>query len=241
MKKELPKLLFVDIETSPNIGYFWRPGSKVNIGFDNILIERQIICICYKWIGDSKVKSIAWNHEEDTDKYLLEEFLEVADKAELIVTHNGDRFDIPWIKGRIAIHGLQPLTKLVSIDTLKLCRTNFGFNSNRLDYLGQVLVGDRKIKTGGFDLWKGVMNGDKKALRDMVTYCNQDVNLLEKVFLRILPYVKSLPFNMGLVNGGNKDACPACASEEKIIHGYYYTATTKKERFKCKGCSKTWS
>ena len=39
------KRLFFDIETSPNIGYFWRAGYKLNIGADNIIEERKIICI----------------------------------------------------------------------------------------------------------------------------------------------------------------------------------------------------
>jgi hypothetical protein len=42
------KRLFFDIETSPNIGYFWRAGYKLNIGHENIIEERKIICISYK-------------------------------------------------------------------------------------------------------------------------------------------------------------------------------------------------
>ena len=59
---ELPpegfKRLFYDIETSPNIGFFWGAGYKVNISHDNIIKERAIICICYKWEGQDTVHSI---------------------------------------------------------------------------------------------------------------------------------------------------------------------------------------
>ena len=43
------KRLYLDIETSPNIGMFWESGYKKNISYDNIIKERAIICICYKW------------------------------------------------------------------------------------------------------------------------------------------------------------------------------------------------
>ena len=45
------KRLFFDIETSPNIGFFWSSGYKINIPFENILKERAIICIAYKYQG----------------------------------------------------------------------------------------------------------------------------------------------------------------------------------------------
>ena len=43
------KRLFFDIETAPNIGLFWEAGYKKTNNPDNIIKERVIICICYKW------------------------------------------------------------------------------------------------------------------------------------------------------------------------------------------------
>ena len=37
------KRLFVDIETSPNIGLFWRAGYKQTITPDSIIEERKVI------------------------------------------------------------------------------------------------------------------------------------------------------------------------------------------------------
>jgi hypothetical protein len=55
------KRLFFDIETSPNIGFFWQSGYKLNISYNNIITERAIICICYKWEGDEKLYSLNWD------------------------------------------------------------------------------------------------------------------------------------------------------------------------------------
>ena len=89
--------LFWDIETSPNIGFFWRPGYKVSLTHDNIIKERAIICICYKWEKEKKVHSLVW--DKGCDKQICKEFMEVMEMADEMVAHNGDRFDLKWFRG----------------------------------------------------------------------------------------------------------------------------------------------
>jgi len=74
------KRLFFDIETSPNIGLFWTAGYKLNIGHDNIIKERAIICICYKWAGEKEVHSLTWDNKQN-DKSLLEKFVKENNHA----------------------------------------------------------------------------------------------------------------------------------------------------------------
>jgi hypothetical protein len=57
------KRLFFDIETSPNIGLFWAAGYKKNISPDNIIKERAIICIAYKWADDDKTYVLTWDKD----------------------------------------------------------------------------------------------------------------------------------------------------------------------------------
>ncbi len=49
--------LFFDIEVSPNIVFSWRAGYNLNIDPDNIIEERKIICVCWKWEGKDEVHS----------------------------------------------------------------------------------------------------------------------------------------------------------------------------------------
>ena len=99
MAQTIIKRLFFDIETSPCIGYFWRPGYKVNLSYDNILEENKIICICYKWQHEDEVNSLTWDSKQN-DKKMLQKFIKVANKADELVGHNGDRFDLKWVKTR---------------------------------------------------------------------------------------------------------------------------------------------
>src|SRR3990167_1870554 len=87
-KNKPKKLLFFDIETSPNIGFFWKAGYKLNISPENIIQERAIICVCAKWNNEEEVKSFKWNNGDD--KNLLKEFSKLINSADIVVSHNGD-------------------------------------------------------------------------------------------------------------------------------------------------------
>ena len=180
-EKERPKKkLFFDIEVSPNLVFSWRVGNKINLPYDSIIEERKVICISYKWAHEDKVKSLRWNWQDD--RKMLEDFSKIIESADEVVTQNGDAFDIKWLRTRCLVHGIKFPVKLNSIDTLKMARNSFNFNSNKLDYMGNFLGQGEKIKTD-FSLWtRIILHGNEKALDEMVKYCNQDVILLEKVY-----------------------------------------------------------
>jgi hypothetical protein len=225
--------LFFDIETSPCLGYFWRPGPKVPIGYQNIVKESAIICVAWKWEGQKKVHSLTWDEDQD-DALLLEEFVDVMHEADEIVGHNSDRFDTPWIRARCVYHEIPMSPEFVSIDTCKLARGGFNFNSNRLDYLAQHLDIGAKMETGGFDLWKQVKAGNKTALRTMVRYCKQDVEILEGLHRKLHAYTTSA----SRLNADPR-ACPSCGMRDSVITKRRMTpAGYKKVQLRCRTCGK---
>lgn len=232
--------LFFDIETSPNLGFFWRPGYKIRLTHDNIVKERAIICICWKWEGIDEVHSLTWD-ENQCDKAMLEEFVKVAEKADQVIGHNGDRFDIKWFRTRCLFHRIQTRAKFDTIDTLKIARGQFNFNSNRLDYIGQFLGLGGKIETG-YNLWKDiVLKNCPDAMHKMVTYCKRDVELLEKVHDEFKRYYEP-KMHRAVATGGEKYDCPECGSPHSDYHGQRVTkAGTVKHRMRCKSCQITWS
>ena len=209
-----PKRLIWDIETSPNIGFFWRPGYKLQISHDNIIHERAIICICYKWEGHKRVHHLEW--DKGCDKVLVEKFLKVASEADEMVAHNGDRFDLKWFNGRVIYHGFDPLPETKTIDTLKIAKKHFSFNSNRLDYIGKHLLGHGKIETT-YGMWKDiVLKNCPKAMAAMVKYCKMDVKLLEEVWQLFEKHAKPAS-HAGVMDGNEKWTCPRTGSE-KVEH-----------------------
>ena len=74
--------LFFDIEVSPNIGMFWEAGYKKNISHENIIKERAIICICYKWEDDKDVMFLQWDYKQ-SDKRMLEQFVKINNNLQV--------------------------------------------------------------------------------------------------------------------------------------------------------------
>lgn len=226
------KTLFLDIETSPNITFSWQQGFKKNIPINMLIKERAIILISYA-INSGDVKTIRWDNKKQCDKQLLKKISKIINDADEIVTQNGDKFDIKFINGRLAFHGLQNLMPIASSDTLKMARRVFYLNSYKLDYLGEYFGLGRKIDTGGFDLWKSIMlDKCEKSMNKMQKYCEQDVALLRDVYEYICQYTHS-----NAPKGDGDKTCPNCRNESLEKNGWYTSAAGfKYRRFRCRGC-----
>ena len=75
-----PKRLFYDIETSYNIVKSWRIGFNINLNMEDIIQERAIITIAYKWEGEEDVTVLSWN--KGCDKEIIEDFVKVMAEAD---------------------------------------------------------------------------------------------------------------------------------------------------------------
>jgi len=235
-KSHQVKRLFFDIETSPNIVYSWRIGYNLNITPENIIDERKIICISYKWESEEEIHTLTWDKNQ-CDKKMLKEFISVANQADELIAHNGDRFDIKWIRTRCIYHRIPMFPNYKTLDTLKKAKSGFNFNSNKLDYIAQYLGVGAKVKHSGFDMWKGVMMNDKSALSEMVHYCEGDIIVLEDVFLTMQSYIKQNT-HAGVLNNNLKYSCPCCSSEQITLLKNNITAMgTIKRLIECNECN----
>lgn len=229
MKRER---LFFDIETSFNIGWFWRPGKQV-VRSEQIIHERAIICICWKWEGSEKVHHLTWDKKQN-DKKMLEAFMKEVNKADEIIAHNGDNFDIRWLRARCLKHEIPMFPTFRTIDTLKLSRSGFNFNSNSLNYIAKFLGVGQKMETGGIKLWEDIIfRKDKKAMQKMVDYCKQDVVVLERVYDKLKNYTVH-NMHYGVKAGGEKFTCPECGTHDVRHNKTYTTRTgTVKRHMRC--------
>lgn len=232
--------LFWDIETSPNIVLSWRVGRKINLDSDNLLSERAIICIAWKWENEKEVYADSWDKSR-SDRSLIGRFLKVAAQADELVAHNGDRFDAPWFRTRCIYHGFPPPAAFKTIDTLQLARRNFYFNSNRMDYISKFLGMEGKLPHA-FGLWKRVvLQNDRGALDHMLAYCKQDVALLERVYHKLAGYVRPKS-HLGVFGGHDKWSCPRCASlqvKKKMVR--ITAAGTVQHQMQCRACGGHYS
>lgn len=225
------KILILDIETKPTKAYIWRAWDE-NTSPEKVIEPGGLLCWSAKWVG--KPERIFYSEWGDGRHQMLNELHKLLNEADAVVTYNGDKFDLPIINGEFLLAGFKAPAPLTSIDVIKHVK-KFGFLMNRLAYVGPLLDVGRKLKHEGFGLWVGVMNGDIKAQARMRRYNIQDVVLLERLYKKILPFIKNHPHL-----GDNKHECGACGSNHIQSRGFSRTKYFKTQRLQCQSCG-SWS
>lgn len=223
-----PRILVLDIETSPHLVYTWGLWQQ-NISIDQIVEPGTILCWSAKWHGEKGTR-FGWNDTAD-----LAELHSLLTEADAVCHYNGDSFDLPWINGVFEQEGFDPVPEVVSIDLLKTVR-KLRLASNKLDWAAATLLGQRKVQTGGFKLWLGVMAGDEKAMRKMERYNRADVVLTDRLLSRLMPRIKNLP---NVSNPHGEDVvCPRtdCGSSHVQRRGVSRTRSGEYPRYQCQKC-----
>jgi len=224
--------MFFDIETSYCQGWFWQPSFNTQITYDQIIKDSAIICICWKWEGSKKVHHLEWNKGDD--KRMINKFVKELAEADEVIGHNGDRFDLKWVRTRLLFHGHKSIPEIRSIDTLKISRNKFKFPSNRLDAIGKYLGLGGKMDTGGIQLWHDIIQKNSKAaMAKMVKYCKRDVVLLEEVYKKLEGFTKHKT-HIGIQEGNSPCSCPSCANEKTHMKRRFVSPTgTIKVQLRC--------
>ena len=234
------KVLLIDIETSPNLGYCWGKYEQDIIKFEK---EWSIISFSYKWLGDKETTVLAlpdfplYKTDKASDKDIIRKIWDVLDQCDICIGQNLDRFDIRKINSRFVVNGLTPPSPYKTVDTLKIAKKYFGFNSNKLNDLGNYLGVGQKANTGGFQLWLDCAAGNKEAWKKMKKYNKQDVVLLEKVYLKLRPWLSNHP-NVSVLKPVT--SCFTCGSDKVQRRGYSYSKMSKYQRYQCCACG-SWS
>ena len=239
--KRVPvRRLFFDIETSYYELLIKTFSLRNNIKYFNpndIVGEKKIICISYKWQHDDTVHTLDWRMGE---KKMIKEFIKVLEQAGEIVGHNCDRFDVKELRTRAIYHGVLMFPNYRTLDTLKKSRAYFNFASHKLDYVAQFLNVGRKLDHEGFGLWERVVAGDEEALEDMIKYCENDVIILEDAFAVLSPFINHNN-NFAVLTGGDKWDCPECASKDVEMFRTYTTPMgVIRREMKCNNCKKQY-
>ena len=216
----------------------WRCGKQF-IGPEQIIKDWHVICWSAKWLYSTEVMSDVQTPEEaraEDDKRVLGSIHKLLDQADIVISHNGKKFDHRKLTSRFILNGYPPSTPYAFVDTLEHSRKIGAFSSNRLNYLGKLSQNKEKLETN-HKLWTDCANGDEEALRYMSEYCDEDIRLLEGVYLWLRPYMKSHP-NIGLFVDSDKPTCCNCGSNNltEIEESYYSTSVNLYPVLRCGDC-----
>lgn len=233
-----PKVLLLDIETSPILGYVWGLWEN-NLGLNQIKSDWHVLSWSAKWLGESQVfykdQRNAKNIEDD--KKLLLGIWELLDEADIVITQNGKSFDHKKLNARFILNGFQPPSSFKYIDTLILAKRHFGFTSNKLAYMSEKLCTKyKKLKHSeyeGFELWKACLAGDLKAWKVMEKYNKYDVLALEELYHKLIPWDASIDFNL---YSDSLEVICKCGGKEFRKRGFLYSPSGKFQRHQCNKC-----
>ena len=236
------KILIVDIETAPIRGWVWGIWNQ-NVSIDQIQSDWFVLTWAAKWLFEDKVYSGSLTAKEaiaQDDKRIMEGVWELLNEADIVVAHNGDKFDIPKLNTRFLLNGMNPPLPYQSIDTLKHIKRNFSFTSNKLEFVNRMLGLPRKTHHEGFTLWSKCYTGDSESLKKMLDYNINDVKILEETYLMLRPWIKPHPNTALFILDEHASRCPTCGSANLIEQGKkYYTTVNAYSQFRCGNCGAT--
>lgn len=229
-KKSGPRVLIYDIETAPLLGYCWSLWNN-NIGLNQIHSDWHVLSWAAKWLGEEDVyyqdQRDAVNVEDD--KQLLQDIWKLLDECDFVITQNGKKFDQKKLNARFVIHGMKPPSAYRHIDVLQIAKSQFGFTSNKLQYMTDTLCTKYKKSThpkfAGFELWNQCLKGNIEAYEQMCDYNILDILSLEELYTIISPWDNKLP-NFDVYND------EPSSNEEWVKEGYVYSNLGKYDRYR---------
>ncbi|MEM2865520.1 MAG: ribonuclease H-like domain-containing protein [Candidatus Hadarchaeales archaeon] len=167
--------LYLDIETSSKTA---DEGSVVALGI--LRGEKPHVRFCA---------------DEGEERAALEELARELEGCDLVVTWYGSGFDLPFLKARAILLGvdLRRLLLLPSLDLYLWCKRHLLLSSYRLDSVARFFGLSRKVEFEGKDvstLFRLALRGDQTSKELILQHCAEDLELLREVHRRMERWVE---------------------------------------------------
>jgi len=245
------RVLVVDIERLPGVatvqhrgltitGDFWDLGSwKHTIGrrihADDVIEWPRTICAAAKWYNERQPMFAAeWldgGHEE-----FIRTVWEWFNEADITVGHNVDRFDQRILRSDWSLYGWTPPRPWKTVDTLKVARTELGYESNTLDSLCKRLGVKAKTDKYSVEVARAACEGDERAQRRLQKYNEGDIRASQDLYDRLRPWIRNHP-HLSMWSD-NPWGCPNCGEKNLSTHGTgeAYTNVQRYRSYVCPRC-----
>lgn len=231
-----PKVLAIDIETAPHTAHVWGLF-KQTVSLSQLQETGRVLCLAWKWIGEPD--GVSFVSERMGRNKMLSKAHELLSEADIVVSYNGKKFDIPTLNKEFLEAGFDPPAPYKQVDLYQTARRQFRFASNKMDHLAKTLGLRTKVRHSGHELWVRCMAGDSKAWAKMERYNKRDVVILDKLYHRMLPWIVSHPNVALYTDAGEHSVCPSCGSTKLHKRGMAHSKTHTYQRYQCNSCG-TW-
>lgn len=240
------KVLLFDIETCPIIAHVWGLWEN-NVALNQVQEDWHMLSWAAKWLEPGPYaktdKDVMYEDlrgkKLTNEKALLRSIWKLLDKADVVITQNGKRFDRRKLNAKFLEYGLGKPSSFKHIDTKVLAKTHFDLPSYRLEYMTEKFCKKWKKlkhkKFPGHEMWNAVMADNKTAWNEMEKYNKHDVLSLEELYHVFAPWDNTINWSVYEENAVN--ICQ-CGCKKFKANGHDYTKKGKFQRFKCKRCGR---
>lgn len=213
---------------------FWDLGDFKHrrLHAEDVTLWPRTILVAWKWLDGKRVEAASeWG---DGREAMLRAAWEVYNDAHVVIGHNLDSFDTKKLKAEWALMGLTAPAPWKSVDTLKVARREFGFESNTLASLTTRFGITSKNDRYDVEVARAALDGDVKAQRRITRYCKGDVVANEGLYLAQQGWNPTHP-HMGVLVDDEK-RCPQCMSTNLERRGNYLANLIEYARYRCLDC-----
>ena len=147
-------VLFWDLESSLMEGMFFRIWQE-NIQFKRITKQSHLLTASWAF-NDEPVQGVRITPDDvatSNDFDIVVKMVQAINKADIIVTFNGKRFDSKLLNTRALFWGLPPIKPVKHIDLFEQSKRLFKFPSNSMQNISMYLGENGKLATSS-DLWE---------------------------------------------------------------------------------------
>lgn len=210
-----------------------KPMIGRRIHADDVIEWPRTICAAWKFYDETDVHFAAEWEVGGYDAFMRTVW-DAFDQADIIVGHNMGGFDEKHLMAGWAEMGLPAPSPYKIIDTLKVARRVFGFESNTLDALNKRLGVEAKTDKYSVAVARAAVGGDREAQEQLASYNRGDIIASEALYDRLRPYAKGLP-HMGMWTD-EPTACPNCGTPMTATGKTIHTLVQQYDGYACPSC-----
>jgi len=243
------RILILDVERLPGITEqsWWDRGDLKNryIHHETVVREPRTTIVCAKWYDQPDVVRFAEWDKGGRGAFLKKVHRLVAE-ADILVGHNLDKADVPWLKGDFYLprigHPHRPnlpvLPPRKTVDTLKVLRSELGSGApfKSLDAVLKILGHEGKTDTYDRHAMERAVAGSVEDRERLTSYCEGDVAATQWLYDWERPHIKNHPALF--VDGeGAMNTCNRCGETETLPCAKRYVANVLTyTMLKCARC-----
>jgi hypothetical protein len=237
------RILILDVERLPGLTH---RGDLKNryVHAETVTREPRTTIVCAKWYDSPDVMRFAEWDKGGRGRF-LKRVHALMSQADIIVGHNLDNADVPWLKGDFHLPRighphrpeLPPLPPFKTVDTLKVLRREFksGAPFKGLDAFLQIVGLPAKTDRYDRDAMERAVAGSVEDRERLTDYCAGDVVAGQWIYDWQRPHIKNHPALF--VDGQDRlTVCNRCGNETTDVAKRYVASVMTYTMRKCSSC-----